>query len=177
MTESNDETLFLRLLEEHKRILYKVANAYCRDVEDRRDLVQEMVIQLWKSYPRYDARFRFSTWMYRISLNVAISFLRSTTRRDRDTVPIENYDVIDFAAVDRSMSDAGDDYFTLQQLIGQLDTMSRATILLYLDGHSQNEIAEILGISPTNAGTRISRIKQKLQQAFDEGATRPGRNQ
>lgn len=177
MTETNDETLFLRLLEEHKRILYKVANAYCRDSEDRRDLVQEMVIQLWKSYPRYDARFRFSTWMYRISLNVAISFLRSTTRRDRDTVPIENTDIIDFAVADRSMSDAGDDYFTLQQLIGQLDTMSRATILLYLDGHSQNEIAEILGISPSNAGTRISRIKQKLQQAFDEGATRPGRKQ
>lgn len=177
MSESNDEALFLRLLEEHKRILYKVANAYCRNPEDRRDLVQEMVIQLWKSYPRYDARFRFSTWMYRISLNVAISFLRSTTRRDRDTVPIENTDIIDFAVADRSMSDASDDYFTLQQLIGQLDTMSRATIILYLDGHSQIEIAEILGISPSNAGTRISRIKQKLQQSFDEGATRLGRKQ
>ncbi|MFA6957131.1 MAG: RNA polymerase sigma factor [Thermoanaerobaculia bacterium] len=174
MTETNDEAGFLRLLEEHKGILYKAANAYCRNPEDRLDLVQEMVIQLWKSYPRYDDRLRFSTWMYRVAMNVAISFLRSTTRRDRDTVSIDHPDIIDFAAADRSMSGAGDDYFVLQQLIGQLDAMSRALIVLYLDGHSQNEIAEILGISPTNAGTRIARVKQKLQRSFDERANRPG---
>jgi RNA polymerase sigma-70 factor (ECF subfamily) len=174
MTEPNDAAGFLKLLEEHKGILYKVANAYCRNPEDRPDLVQEMVIQLWKSYPRYDDRLRFSTWMYRVAMNVAISFLRSTTRRDRDTVSIDHPDLVDFAAADRSASEAGGDYFVLQQLIGRLDAMDRALILLYLDGHSQSEIAEILGISPTNAGTRVARIKQKLQRAFDERNTRSG---
>lgn len=72
---------FLSLIEMHKGIIYKVANAYCRDVEDRKDLVQEIVIQLWRSFDKYDAQYKWSTWMYRIALNVAISFLRKEKRR------------------------------------------------------------------------------------------------
>ncbi len=167
MTEPAKEDRFVLLLEEHKRILYNVANAYCRDPEDRRDLVQEMVIQLWKSFSRYDDRYKFSTWTYRIAMNVAISHLRSATRRSHDTVPIDHIDVIDFAAADQLLGDAGDDYRLLQRLITRLDEMSRALIILYLDGYTHGEIAEILGISSTNVGTRISRTKQKLQNQFD----------
>jgi RNA polymerase sigma factor (sigma-70 family) len=164
MTKAAENERFVLLLEEHKRILYKVASAYCADTEDRRDLVQEMVIQLWRSFPRYDDRFKFSTWMYRIGMNVAISFLRSEGRRGRETVALDEVDLIDFAAADRVMGEAGDDIRLLQRLVSRLDEMSRALIVLYLEGYSHAEIAEILGISVTNVGTRISRIKARLRE-------------
>ena len=163
MTNPAQNERFLRLLEEHQRILYKVANIYCAGAEDRRDLVQEMVIQLWRSFPRYDDQLKFSTWMYRIAMNVAISFLRGEGRRSRDTVALEQIDVIDTAAADRVMGEAGDDVRLLRQLVSQLDEMSRALILLYLEGYNHGEIAEILGTSATNVGTRIHRIKNRLR--------------
>ena len=163
MTTPDANERFLQLLEAHKRILYKVANVYCADPEDRRDLVQEMVIQLWRSFPRYDDQYKFSTWMYRVGMNVAISFFRSEGRRHRRTVGLDTVEIIDFAAADRVAGEAGDDVRLLQRLVAQLDEMSRALILLYLEGYSHAEIAEILGISVTNVGTRISRIKNRLQ--------------
>lgn len=170
MTKPGNDDRFVRLLEEHKRILYRVTNVYCRDTEDRRDLVQEMVIQLWRSFPRYDDNFKFATWMYRIAMNVAISSLRSTSRRDRDTVSIEQLDIVDFASVDQLLGETGDDRRELQKLIAGLDEMSRALIILYLDGHTQDEISEILGISVTNVGTRVSRVKQRLQDDAKKNA-------
>jgi RNA polymerase sigma factor (sigma-70 family) len=164
MTKPAGNDRFVLLLEEHKRILYKVASAYCANAEDRRDLVQEMVIQLWRSFPRYDDRLKFSTWMYRIGMNVAISFLRSEGRRGRETVALEGIDVIDTAAADRVLGEAGDDVRLLQRLVSRLDEMSRALIILYLEGYSHAEIAEILGISVTNVGTRINRIKNRLRE-------------
>jgi RNA polymerase sigma factor (sigma-70 family) len=164
MTKPAENERFVLLLEEHKRMLYKIASAYCADTEDRRDLVQEMVIQLWRSFPRYDNQLKFSTWMYRIGMNVAISFLRSQGRRGRETVALEQVDLIDYAAADRVMGDAGDDIRLLQRLISQLDEMSRALIVLYLEGYNHAEIAEILGISVTNVGTRINRIKNRLRE-------------
>jgi RNA polymerase sigma-70 factor, ECF subfamily len=167
MTRPAGTERFVQLLEEHKRILYKVASAYCADDEDRRDLVQEIVIQLWRSFPRYDDQFKFSTWMYRIGMNVAISFLRSERRRGRDTVALEEVEIIDFAAADRLMGEAGDDVRLLQRLVRQLDEMSRALLILYLEGHSHAEISEILGISVTNVGTRISRVRNRLREELD----------
>ena len=163
MTKPTANDRFVLLLEEHKRILYKVASVYCSDAEDRRDLVQEMVIQLWRSFPRYDDQLKFSTWMYRIAMNVAISFLRSEGRK-RETVALEQVDVIDVAAADRVLGEAGDDFRLLQRLVSRLDEMSRALIVLYLEGYSHAEIAEILGISATNVGTRINRIKNRLRE-------------
>ena len=167
MTKPTGNERFVQLLEEHKRILYKIANAYCADAEDRRDLVQEMVVQLWRSFPRYDDRLKFSTWMYRIGMNVAISFLRSEGRRGRETVAIEQVELIDTAAADRVLGEVGDDVRLLQRLVAQLDEMSRALILLYLEGYSHAEMAEVLGISVTNVGTRINRIKNRLREEIN----------
>jgi RNA polymerase sigma factor (sigma-70 family) len=143
-----------------------VANIYCKDREDRRDLIQEIVIQLWQSFDRFDDRYQFSTWMYRIAMNVAISFYRSHSRRTRDTVPIEEFG-LDIAIADQVMAEAGDDIRLLYQLIGQLDELNRALIILYLDGYNHDAIGEIVGISTTNVSTRINRIKQRLQRDFD----------
>lgn len=152
---------FLTLLDGHKKILYKVASSYCRSAADRPDLVQEIVVQLWRSFERYDESYRFSTWMYRIALNVAISFYRSEARRSRDTVPAEG-SILEIAAAEPTQKDGSLEL--LYRLIEQLDVLDRALILLYLDGNRYDTIAEILGISETNVGTKISRIKQKLRR-------------
>jgi len=161
-----DQDRLLALVENHKGILYKVANAYCRNPDDRGDLIQEIVIQLWLSFGRYDDRHKFSTWMYRVAINVAISFYRSERRRIREAVPIEDSG-LEIAVADRMLEDTGDDIRTLYQLIGQLDELNRALVLLYLDGYGHDEIAAIVGITSTNVATRINRIKQKWQRELD----------
>ena len=170
MTALPDQERFLALLEEHRKILYKVANSYCRDPEDRRDLVQEIVVQLWRSFGRFDERAGFSAWMYRIAMNVAISFYRSESRRERRTELVEE-SVLEILAVDRASSDdAPDEIRQLHRFIGQLDELNRALVILYLDGNSHETIGEILGISTTNVGTRIGRIKERLRKDFDRTA-------
>jgi RNA polymerase sigma factor (sigma-70 family) len=160
-----DQHEFGSLLEKHQGILYKVANAYCRNREDRADLIQDMTVQLWRSFDRFDGSTRFSTWMYRIAMNVAISFYRSERRRIRDTVPVEECGV-DIAAADDVSESASGNVRMLHQLIAQLDELDRALILLYLDGYAQEEIAGVIGITASNVSTRIGRLKQRLQKQF-----------
>jgi len=160
-----DEARFAGLLREHKAILHKVAFTYAGNPEDRRDLVQEMAIQLWRSFPRFDGRVKFSTWAYRVSMNVAVSWLRGEHRRPRDTVPIEDLEH-EIAAAESTLGEASDNMRVLRGLIEGLDELNRALILLYLDGHGADEIAEILGITPGNVTTRVNRLKQRLQEGF-----------
>lgn len=162
MSKPAAQDRFVALLEEHKKILYKVASSYCRNPADRQDLVQEMVVALWKSFGRYDDRYRFSTWMYRIALNVAISFYRSEVRRTRHTVPAGD-SVLEIAAAASESAAPDGEFRLLQNLMQQLGELDRALLILYLDENRYDTIAEILGISETNVGTKISRIKQKLR--------------
>src|ERR1700727_2262431 len=87
MTTPELQEQFQSLVEEHKKILYKVCNSYCRNRDDRDDLAQEIIVQLWRSFEKFDERVRFSTWMYRIALNVAISFYRRENTRTRYVIP------------------------------------------------------------------------------------------
>ncbi|MEO8033516.1 MAG: sigma-70 family RNA polymerase sigma factor [Acidobacteriota bacterium] len=153
---------FARVLEEHRRIVFKVANTYCRELEDRADLAQEIAAQLWRAYPSYDHVRPFSTWMYRIALNVAISYVRTSSRRAVHTVPLDDQVQERLAGRDRS-SEADERVRELYRIIDQLDTLNRALLLLYLDEHSYREIADILGISESNVATKISRLKQRLR--------------
>lgn len=155
---------FLRLVEDNKGIIIKVCSSYCRDKSDREDLAQEIIYELWKSMPRFNARHKFSTWMYRVALNTAISFYRKE-RRTGYTVP--------FTGVDMDIADAGNeggegdgDLRLLQQLIARLKDLDRALILLYLEEKTYGEIAEIVGISETNVATRLSRVKDRLKNEF-----------
>lgn len=152
---------FLKLLDEHKKIVYKVASSYCRNPVDRPDLEQEIVAQLWRSFGRYDEAYRFSTWMYRIALNVAISFYRAETRRSRDTVPAGD-SLLEIAADGPEEPD--ENLRILREMIARLDELDRALVILYLDGNRYDTIAEILGISESNVGTKINRIKQRLRR-------------
>ncbi len=162
-TEPNEA--FLSQLQAHRGILYKVANAYCSRREDRGDLIQDMMIELWRAWPKFDGRAQFSTFMHRIAMNVAISFHRGERVRIRDALPIEEFGM-DLAAADRVLDAESDELHSLHQLIGRLDAVNRALILLYLEGYGQDEIAGMIGLTPTNVATRINRIKQRLQRDY-----------
>ncbi len=174
MTTSLDQDRFLALLDEHRKILYKVANAYCRDPEGRRDLVQEIAAQLWRSFGKFDERAAFSTWMYRIAVNVAISFYRGEGRWSRRTELVEA-SALEVLALDRAQAEEpSGEIRQLHRFIATLDPMNRALVLLYLDGNSHESIGEILGISTSNVGTRVGRIKERLRRDFDRAANGTG---
>jgi RNA polymerase sigma factor (sigma-70 family) len=149
---------FEALLHSHQGIVYKVANTYCWRPDDRADLVQDIVAQLWRAWPRYDPARTASTWMYRIALNVAISFVRKEVRLRQVSVPLDET-LHDTAAV----SDNGTLPGRLQGFIERQPPLDRALLLLYLEDNSQREIAEILGITQTNVSTKINRLKQKIR--------------
>jgi RNA polymerase sigma-70 factor (ECF subfamily) len=153
---------FQTLVDQHKKILYKICNSYCRNREDRDDLAQEIIVHLWRSFGKFDEQYRFSTWMYRIALNVAISFYRRETTRTRHVISDEAHLL---AAIDTTETQP-EEIQLLYQFIGDLDPLNKALVLLYLDGNSHQEIAEVLGISPTNAATKIGRLKDKMKQEF-----------
>jgi len=153
---------FQTLVEEHKKILYKVCNSYCRNRDDREDLAQEIIIQLWQSFGKFDERYRFSTWMYRIALNVAISFYRRESTRTRHVISDEEHLL---EAIDDTDSQP-EDIRLLYQFIEGLDPLNKALVLLYLDGNSYQEIADVLGISETNVATKINRLKKTMKQEF-----------
>ena len=154
---------FLGLLEEHRKILFKVAGSYARGALDRQDLVQEMVVQLWRSFDRYDAALPFATWMYRIALNVAISWFRAETRNARTFMPAGEA-ILEIVAAPAESTELEDGLRILWQAIDGLDALDRALVVLYLDGQSHAVIAEVLGISQTNVGTKINRIKARLRR-------------
>lgn len=162
MTDTADaHRQFHALLERHRKIVFKVANTYCRDPHDRADLAQEIAAQLWRAFPGYDGARTFSTWMYRIALNVAISFRRSSGQHERQTVAFDEslHDI----AFDSGDAESDERVRALYRCIDALDPLNRALLLLYLDERSQREIAEILGITETNVATKIARLKQRLR--------------
>ncbi|MBB6499307.1 RNA polymerase sigma factor [Pedobacter cryoconitis] len=157
---------FLAVIEQNKGIIYKIANSFNKDEDDKKDLVQEITLQLWRAFPGYDQRSKISTWMYRVALNVAITFYRKEKRKNELMTPISE-NVIAFTAEDAS-GDNNSNLQFLQQFINELKELDRALMLLYLEEKSQKEMAEILGLSETNIGTKISRIKEKLKQRFSK---------
>ncbi len=150
------------LLERHRGIVLKVANTYAWQPDDRDELVQEIAAQLWRAFPGYDAQRSFSTWMYRIALNVAISHVRSTSHRDKHAVPLDEtmHDIADDNGAD---PEADQQVRALHRFIALLDKLNRALLLLYLEDHSYREMADILGITETNVATKISRLKQRIR--------------
>ena len=157
-----DETEFLALIERHAGIVRKVAMSYSRSAADRRDLEQEIVAQLWKSYATFDGRRPFSTWMYRVALNVAISIARSQRWQEPEAASLDDH-ALETLADDADDVEREHGISELRDFIAGLDELNRALILLYLDEHNYREIADILGISETNVATKISRVKQRLR--------------
>lgn len=153
---------FGELLQRHRGIVFKVANTYAFDPDDRADLAQEIAAQLWRAWPGYDAGRSFSTWMYRIALNVAISQVRGAARHRRHLVPLDDdlHEIADGNAADH---EADQQLRLLHGFIATLAPLDRALLLLYLEERSTREMAEVLGISASNVTTKISRLKQRIR--------------
>jgi RNA polymerase sigma-70 factor (ECF subfamily) len=164
MTANIDSDKFLQVLENHKRILYKVANSYCSNADHRQDLIQEIILQLWKSFPEYNDQFKLSTWIYRIALNVAISQFRKEKSWKGFVKKAGNgYLLVEDTT---EINEPAEEVLYLQKFISELKAIDKALMLLYLEDRTHNEIAEILGLSTTNVATKINRIKNKLKKRF-----------
>jgi RNA polymerase sigma factor (sigma-70 family) len=161
------EKEFVNLLNRHPGILYKVCSLYCKEAEDRNDLFQEIVLQLWKAYPTFKNESAITTWMYRIALNTAISNYRKKAGKPQP---------VSFSDLELQIPDLKDDTFDddislLYTSIEQLSPVEKAIITLYLDDKSYDEMAAIIGISKSNVGVKLNRIKTKLEQLV-KSATR-----
>lgn len=164
MATGTEQQAFAALIERHAGIVRKVATIYCRDADDRADLAQDILTQLWTAWPRYDASRPFATWMYRIALNVAITQVRGVYREARHFEPLsDDHHGVAAPAFDH---ETHDELAMLENVIAGLDDLNRALMLLYLDDRSHREIAEILGIGESNVGTKITRLKQRIRARF-----------
>lgn len=166
MKPTTAQNEFLRIVNENQGIIRKVCHLYARDEAGKEDLYQEIVIQLWKSYASFRGESKFSTWMYRIALNTAISDLRKQSRRADlkfpEFIPREEADVKD---------DARDEQLKqLYAAIQKLSEVEKAVVMLYLDDKSYEEMEEILGISNGNLRVKMNRIKDKLRTITKEEA-------
>jgi RNA polymerase sigma-70 factor (ECF subfamily) len=165
MSRKRQQQFFQEIIEQHKGILFKVARTYCPDEEDRQDLIQEMMIQIWQSVHKYNDQYKISTWLYRISLNVAISFYRKNSTRTKKFTDL-NEQMMETPVEDKSENER--QLNLLEQFISELKEIDKALMILYLEDKSHTEIAEILGISVSNVGTKIGRIKDKLKTRFSQ---------
>ena len=152
------ETAFLKIMEENQGIIYKVCKMYRDTKEDQEDLFQEIVLQLWKAYPKFRNESKVSTWMYRIALNTAIvTFRKNKIELEfRESIPSNDY----HSNYSEPQSENEERLF---EAIRTLDKAERALIALYLEDYPHREIAEITGITENYVGVKISRIKEKLK--------------
>lgn len=150
---------FIELIENNKKLIYKVSHIYCDSTIDKKDLFQDIIFNLWMSYSSFQNKSKISTWIYRVSLNTAISWFRNHKKQSK---------TIEYTNLIPNLIDEGDSTFEelydkLYIAISSLGKIDKAVILLLLDEHSYEEIAEIIGISQTNVSTKIARIKLKLR--------------
>ena len=160
-----DENQLIDILNAHKGILYKVMNVYSYDEEDRKDLEQEIIIQIWKSLKNFKNQSKLSTWIYRVALNVSISHNRNASTRNKINASINDVTINNIAAT--RQDDKGFKSQKLHEFTNKLDRFNKAIILLYLDDYSYEEIGEIVGITKGNVGVKINRIKQLLSKQFE----------
>ncbi|KRG63334.1 hypothetical protein ABB26_12630 [Stenotrophomonas humi] len=155
---------FAGLLAQHQGIVLKVSRAWTRDIDDRQDLIQEISVQAWRAFPAFmPEKAAFSTWLYRVALNVAISQQRGRRLRQRHHADVEPDHLEQLASPAETVEDAAQ-LAQLHALIHSLPSMDRALLLLHLDDYSHQQIGDVLGISASNAATRLHRLRQQLRQ-------------
>ena len=152
------EKIFTDIINAHRGIIYKICNLYCRDEAYKKDLFQEIVLQLWKSYPSFRKEAKSSTWIYRVALNTAIANFRKEIRKP-DTAPLTD---ASFWIPEIEYPLEKEHITALMQAIDQLNKLEKAIVLLYLEEKTYDEISEIIGMTNSNVGVRLNRIKAKL---------------
>ena len=161
MTDDRIKEQFLDILEKNIGILIKLSRVYTKVAQDRDDLINDITLELWKSFKSFNGDSKISTWIYRVAINTAMNYKR---KRKNDSLFVS---LTDFKKEDvfpwLAEQDNSSELEILYNCIDELNEINKAIILLYLDGNSHDEISEIMGISKTNVGTRIGRIKEQIK--------------
>ena len=153
------EKEFISLLNQHQKIVYKVCNLYMDRHSDREDLFQEITLQAWKAYGNFRGDAKFSTWLYRVALNTAITFFRKEKKKPE----IFSTDIIP-EQPEEADSLIEEQVKAMYAAIGDLSKIDKAIIMLYLEDYSYTEIGEMMGITANNVAVKMSRIKIKLKE-------------
>lgn len=162
--QTEQEHIFVKNLEKHQNIVHKICTFYTNNSDDHNDLFQEITIQLWRAYPSFRGDSKFSTWMYRVALNTAITLYRKSKRR----IKAQNFDKISFKIKYQEYDPTADKQIKLlYEGVRQLNSIDKALVFLYLEDRPYEEIADTLGISNVNARVRMSRIKDKLKRILN----------
>ncbi len=158
------EHKFVSDLEKHQNIIHKVCKLYTNNQDAHNDLFQEITIQLWRAYPKFRGEAKFSTWMYRVSLNTAITLYRKSKRR----VQTQDFDSVLFKIEATEYDDTEEEQLRLMyKAIRKLSDIEKALIFLYLEDKNYKEIAETMGITEVNARVKMNRVKTKLQKILN----------
>lgn len=159
------EKEFLHIIRENQGIIHKVCNMYCDAEEDRNDLFQEIVAQLWKSFPTFRNESKITTWMYRVGLNTAITTFKKNKRRpDKNQLSYENFQVAD----ENYEAETEENIRLLHRAVARLTGIEKSIILLFLENKKYEEIAEITGITQNYVRVKMNRIKKKLKVLMDK---------
>ncbi len=154
------EHSFIELLEKHQNIVHKVCRLYTNNQDAHNDLFQEITIQLWKAYSKFRGDAKFSTWMYRVGLNTAITLYRKSKR----TIDTQGFESVSFKIRSEEYDDTEEQQLKLlYQAVHQLNDIEKALVFLYLEDKTYSEISETLGISEVNARVKMNRVKKKLK--------------
>lgn len=153
------------MITSNQGLLLKVCNMYCSSPEDKEDLFQDIVLQLWRAYGSFNGDARISTWIYRVALNTAITRLRKETKR-------EKYEGLGDHTLEVAATDNKEEHEQVLQMyaaIKKLPAVDRAITILYMDGHSYREIAGVMGLSESNVGFLLNKIRTKLKTIVNNG--------
>lgn len=151
---------FIELLQKHQNIVHKVCRIYTNNQDAHNDLFQEIAIQLWKAFPKFRGDSKFSTWMYRVGLNTAITLYRKNKRR----IITQEFDMVQFKISAEAYDNSEEEQLKLMyQAVHQLNDIDKALVFLFLEDKNYREISETLGISEINARVKMNRIKTKLK--------------
>jgi RNA polymerase sigma factor (sigma-70 family) len=158
MAQQVDET-FMQQLNQHLGIAHKVCGIYFADVEEKQDVVQEMLYQLWRSYPGFDGRSKFSTWMYSVCLKTALTYRRTERKHKNQPLSQSHHQIAEEPANHQEESAQ-----LLFDAIAALSPLNKALVLLYLEDLRYEEIAQITGLTRSNVSVRLVRIKKELEK-------------
>lgn len=150
---------FIKQVEEHQNIIHKVINLYVQNPSEKPDLYQEILLQAWHSFPTFKAESKFSTWLYRVAFNTAITFVR----KQKKSILFSGGQDLQYLT-ELPDTDEGENIRLLYRMIARLSPMDKALIMLYIDNLEYAEIAAITGLSMSNVGVKINRIKGALKK-------------
>lgn len=154
------EKEFIQLLDENQNIVHKICRIYTSDEDSHKDLFQEITVQLWKAFESFRGDSKFSTWMYRVALNTAISLYRKKKR----SIATQDWETVAFRIQDDTYDDTTEEHLKLMyKAIKELNDIDKALVFLYLEDKNYTEIADALGITEVNARVKMNRVKKKLR--------------